>query len=104
MIRILQRSQLSLQEDIFPFFNGFVQISGGIAYEGSDHVPVFLQGCIQLLHIQQRLVVKMLQKHIFRFAYTGQFSFQAFPIKQLAYLEADFRIFVGIKRGNARLG
>ena len=75
MIRVLKGAELALQKNIFPVLDRLVQVGGDIADVGLHHVAVLKHGLIQLPGIQKRLVIEVLQKHIFRLADADQLFF-----------------------------
>ena len=57
VIRVLQSSQLSLQQDVLSFLQRLVQETGGVAHIGRDHFLIFHHRVVQLIHIEQGLVI-----------------------------------------------
>ena len=104
MVRILQGSQLSLQQDGLSLFDGVLQIGGHIAHIGLHHLTVAVQFLQQILRFQGRFMIQMLQGHIFDLADPRRFFFQQILIKKFADLEADLGILVRIERSDAGFG
>ena len=95
MIRILHGSQLAFQQDVLAFFDRFPQISRYITYIRLYHLLVFHQLFVDILCLQSRCMVQMLQNNIFLSQYTVDLLHQIFfASEQLAHLEADLCIFV----------
>ena len=105
MIRILQRTKLALEQDIFPIGDGLAQECAGIADIRTNHLAVLQESCENLVRIQLRLMVQMLDQHIFDLADTVYLVAQLLlASEKLAHLETDLCVFVTVKRCDAGLG
>src|SRR5699024_1105212 len=104
VIRILQRSQLSLQKDLFAFFESVPQEKRNIAHIGFYHFSVFLQFRHDLVRVQKRFVIEMLKKNILGLADTFHFFSQFILKEQFVYLETDLGIFIRLEGSDAGLG
>ena len=60
-IRVLQSAQLALQQNIFTFLHRLLQVGVGVAHIGSDLVSILHAGGKQIVYMQQRFVIHMLQ-------------------------------------------
>ena len=83
---------------------GLMDKSHRVAHIGSDHIPVAHEGAEQLLGVQSGLVVKVLKEHVLDDIDMFQPLHQPLLVKQVADLDADLGVLVGVEGGDARLG
>ena len=75
-----------------------------VAHVGADELPVLHQFVKEGLGVQRGLMVQVLKEHIFQIAGGGEPFHQPFFIKQVAELDADFRVLVGVEGGDTAFG
>ena len=102
MVRILERAELPLEQDLLAALYSFVEEKRNVTYVRRYHFLIFFQSCHDLIRIESRLVVEMLQQHIF----LQDDPFHLFTQKiliheQLLHLETDLGIFIRIERSYA---
>lgn len=71
MIRILHGTKLTLQQDILTLVDRVPQILGYVTYVGLYHLLILHQFLIDLVLIESRLMIQVLQNHILLHAYIG---------------------------------
>ena len=103
MVGILKRSELSLEKNCFAFLIGVVNQLSDITDKRLDSFFP-LHHFIENLICRKRLfMIEVGYKDIFDFKHTLNFGAQRLFIKQLADLETDFCIFIGIERSDSGL-
>ncbi len=103
MVRILQRAKLTLEKNILARSQSLVEIRRYITHIRFDHIPVLMQCVEKLCRNDRRLVVQMLEDHVFLLCDPLDLLFQELLIKELAHLETDLCILVRVKRCDPRL-
>ena len=103
MIRILQGTELTLEEDLLALFQCVPQKSGSVAYEGCYHIAVGVKLFQDILNLQSRFVIQMLKNDILLLQNPGNLVFQELLIEELADLEADLCIFIRIEGSDSGL-
>ena len=105
MIRILHGTKLTLQQDILALVDRVPQILGYVTYVGLYHLLILHQLLIDLVLIESRLMIQILQNHIFLYAYIGDLIAKIlFVCEQLADLETDLCVFIRIEGRDTGLG
>ena len=90
MIRILQRTELTLKKYFLTFFQSVPQIQRNICHVRLNHLLVAHQLFINAFYRQKRLVIQMLKHNIFLQNNSLDFFLQSILIiEQLTYLETD---------------
>ena len=102
-IGILERAELTLKKNILSVPDSLANYLAGVRDIGSDHLAKLHHVVEQLVHIESRLVIDMLEQQILHFADSFELFSEIFLIEQLTDLEADLRILVRIERSDTAL-
>ena len=103
-VGVLHRAQLALQQDGLVLGQGLVDKGDHVAHIGAQLLPQGQQLVHQLVHIQGGLVVQVLEQHVLQGDGGGETLPQPVLVEQVAHLDADLGVFVGIEGGDAALG
>ena len=69
MIRILESAELTFQKNILSVLDRFIKERRNICDIRANHFAILHTGFVKLLFGQKRLVIEVLEKHIFLRAY-----------------------------------
>ena len=104
MIRILQGTQLTLQQDGLALLQGLLKELAGVAEVRTDQVPVLMHGGQQLIVLQLRLVIEVPQLNVLDLDDPLQMLLQGLLVKELVDLKANLCKFIGEEGSDAGLG
>ena len=76
----------------------------GVAHIGLNRIPLRHQAGEHLVNIQRRLMIQFGEHHVFDLEHALELFIGIVVVKQLVDLKADFRVFIRVKRRNARFG
>ncbi len=104
-VRVAQRAELALQQNSLARLHRVMQQGRGIHHIRREDFLILHELFIDFVPVQRLLMVKLGVQHVFQIQNVVNALIQSvLVIIQIAYLETDFRIFVGIEGRNARLG
>ncbi len=104
VVGVPQGAQLAFQEDALAGFHRVMEQPGGVLHPG---LQALAQGVVllrQLIRIQGRVVVEVLQEHVFLLQAVHQPLMQQILVQHLADLDAHLGKLVGVKRRDTGLG
>ena len=103
-VGILQRAELSLEQNIFVLGERLPDKGVGVADKRGDFFPIGAADRHQLILVKQGLVIDVLERQIFQHADIVELFAQRILIKQLVELDAALGEFIAEKRRNAAFG
>ena len=103
MIGIAQGSQLAFDKDLLPFSQCIVQQRRRIAYVGPYPFTISHQRRSDVVSVEGRLVVQVLEEDVFDSQRRCEPRPQTILIVQVGYLYADFHVLVGVERRDTLL-
>ena len=104
MIGVAQAAQLPLQKHGFALLEGLVQVQRGIDHHGTDALAQRLYVRNERLQVNRRLMVQVFQGDVLLLDRASKALAQDFIVINLAYLDADFQVFIAIEGRDAALG
>ena len=103
VIRVFHRAELALQEDLFTVADRVGKKCRDVRDIGLEPFAVGKRLLVDLLEIQRRLVVKMDDQRVFDRQDRLQLRPKRFRLEKQVDLDPGFRVFIRIKRSDARL-
>ena len=103
-VRVLHGPQLALQQDGFSVFHSLVQEGHGVTHIGLDDLAHLQQVLEELVCVDAGLVIHVLEENVFDLDSVVEMLFQAGLVEQIADLDADLGVLVGVEGGDAALG
>ena len=103
-VRVAHGAELTLEQDLLAGLQRVMQERARVGDVGRELVAPRVQLRHQLVRDEQRLVVQVLKEHVFERAYLLDARAERWLVVQLAQLDADLGVFVGIERRDARTG